>query len=328
MVTYAMLTGARLLAAVLLVTLLLEDADGDAALGFLTAAAWACSPLWATVFHGYLSGSFRVDLRVESWLHPSQASAIGISSGLMLLARGILVQRRAALHFAGAGFALGAGFLAGGKSAIVGLAFCSITAPFLLRGNLVRLRTLLLLPLLLAAVLAAALRSQGGLFAHLAFYSAIQVKTGTTLFTMVDRVLMWHAAVLRWWDSPFTVLFGHGLASTRISGITQSYGIWTTSHVHNSFLQTLVDGGVTGLLLLLPALLAARNAPRAFADPRLRAAALVASAGFLPLLLAAAVENIFGSAPQPTTFLFLAALGAIIRLGEVVRAPSSGAAAE
>ena len=78
-------------------------------------------------------------------------------------------------------------------------------------------------------------------------------------FTFQGRVVIWERSVEFWrlWiNDPFHQLFGYGLNGQNTSGATQTYANllrtislnYELSSVHNSFLQQLYNGGLTGVI--------------------------------------------------------------------------------
>jgi O-antigen ligase len=147
------------------------------------------------------------------------------------------------------------------------------------------------------------------------------------------RVAMWQAGLELWLQKP---LFGHGAGNIRAllgSGLGQAHGLDVAfSHFHNVFINTMVEGGLAGLvglvaMIMLPVLIALDTLARAPA-PAARFGATLLLVFFSMFVIAGMTNIVLHHDILDAVFMCYLAVGLFLATGDGQDSPNRPAVLE
>jgi O-antigen ligase len=237
-----------------------------------------------------------------SWVHPDQVSVIGYAVAVACFLKWLLGAGRSgwlALAFV----SLASAFVGAGKAAAVFMVVVSVFVFLSTWRRWFSLRVAAGLAVLGVGIALLAVHAEVGLLAHWQTYP--QEGYGT----IGGRVELWQRTLSIWLNSPF---LGQGFASTRF--VIPAFSMWTSDpgHVHNSFLQPLVEVGLLGSAPLFVAIgiVLFRTMRLGLGVFRSKDLGPLAAAWYV-LLFCGFTGLVFGGLLQPESYLFLGLLVAI-----------------
>ncbi len=248
------------------------------------------------------------------WLHPGVAAISLWSVGVLGIGMAMNLESRPRVRVTWAVAAVVAtsgALIAGGKAGALGAAvglFVLITAAPSVSS---RLRVVSLLSVAALAGGWWAWGAEFGLVRHL-----ILTRNTTGLATLYGRFDLWAGAMQSWASDPLSALLGKGFTSTRMSGIPTLSRTWSSDHAHNSFIQTLIETGIVGLLAIILVMISTlRRAILFRRENREGAVARALLASMTVLLVGALSDNVFGGLILPTTYMFFGLAASVAALG-------------
>jgi O-antigen ligase len=121
-------------------------------------------------------------------------------------------------------------------------------------------------------------------------------------------------------------ILGHGFIASRFVAVIHPDTPFGSSHMHNSFLETLYNNGLVGLgLVLMINFVIVRNLWRTVRDsvsPELRYLAVGALAAYINLLINAMCNATFGGRPDANYLMLIAMVVISTQLLRMSQAPS------
>jgi O-antigen ligase len=245
------------------------------------------------------------------WLHPILVSAIGYAIAVGYLLTWLQKTRKASALILGV-FGLTAAYMAGGKAPAVAMALVLLMVLAANRRVALSARGIAAAVVAALVVMLVAYHADVGLVSHWRVYEE------SDFGTLRDRILLWQSSIPMWLNFP---VLGQGFASTKITQLSTPGREWTALHMHNSFLQPLIEVGLLGAipLCLGVGIVVARTlrlGGRTFRD---RSVGPIASAWYV-LLLCGLTDLIFGGSPQPQTCIFY---GLLVSLDALTRSQTA-----
>lgn len=245
-----------------------------------------------------------------SWLNPNSATLIAIVASVMVVAR-ILGRSPFGsplwLCVAGLLCAMTAMF-AGSKSAIgagaVGILL--IMSIVIVRSSTVsQIARIASISFLIVLGLSYLYWTNSGIVAHIQAYESNSNIDATNL---TGRVPVWNTAIEASTSDIETFLVGHGYLSTFAYGIEGKY--WVATQAHNSFIQTLFDLGLFGLIVVIGFYFQfwrylVRSISKIPTHLEHWTIALELSAALAALTVVSLTEDIMGGVIESRTFIFL-----------------------
>jgi O-antigen ligase len=127
-------------------------------------------------------------------------------------------------------------------------------------------------------------------------------------------------------------ILGQGFIASRFVAVIHPDTPFSSSHMHNSFLETLYNNGLIGLVLVLMInYVIVRNlwrTVRASASPELRYLAVGAMAAYINLLINAMFNATFGGRPDCSYLMLIAMVVISIQLVRLSQSPAPARAAQ